>query len=87
MFLIQRLSVAVLAFCTFSMGMSQSQSSSDFWGKMLADAYELQMRRVQESLPPHSALPPLLDLRDAVQFFQRDPKFENKYKAAIFTKR
>ena len=62
----------------FALG--QERSHGDVWQRMLQDAYSAHLSRVLAELPPHSGVPPLLDLIHSKQDSSaKDRAWEDKF--------
>lgn len=70
-----------LGACIAGLALSQGSSHGDVWQKMLQDAYSAHLGRVLAQLPPHSGVPPLLDLIHSKQDNSaKDRAWEDRFK-------
>jgi len=67
-------------------GLSQQGSHSDVWLRMLQDAYSAHLSRVLAALPPHSGVPPLLDLTSKPEENSADRAWEDRFKGWGFSR-
>ena len=79
--------LSILFFLVVGLGVSQESSSNSLSGQTLKDAYSAHLSRVRKMLPPHSGLPPLLDLsKSASNDSEKDCAWESTFKGIMGTR-
>src|SRR6476661_4784329 len=86
-FLDRLIPILALALLIVGIGSSQQALNGAIWERLLQDAYTAHLGRVQSMLPPHSGLPPLLDLSQSnPSQTVKDLDWEDRFKGTMDTR-